>query len=48
MYKELIIELAQENEWVKIQPPCPENTIVDAERSVGYLSISSGTERFTA
>lgn len=35
MYKELIIELAQGNEWVKIQPPCPENTIVDAEKSVG-------------
>ena len=36
MYKELISELAQENAWVKIQPPCSENDIVTAEKAVGY------------
>ena len=36
MYKELINKLAQGNEWVKIQPSCPEKKIVDAEKSVGY------------
>ena len=37
MYKELIAELTQENEWVKIQPPCLENDIDTAEKAVGYL-----------
>lgn len=36
MYKELISELAQENAWVKIQPPCSENDIETAEKAVGY------------
>ena len=37
MYKELIPALTQENEWVKIQPPCSENDINNAEKAVGYL-----------
>lgn len=36
MYKELISELAQENAWVKIQPPCSENDIATVEKAVGY------------
>ncbi len=36
MYKELIIELTQGNEFVKIQPPCPEREIKHAEKIVGY------------
>lgn len=36
MYRELILELTQDNEYVKIQPPCPENEIDSAEKAVGY------------
>ncbi len=36
MYKELISELTQEIKWVKIQPPCPEEAINNAEKAVGY------------
>lgn len=36
MYKELISELTQGNEWVSIQPPCSENDINTAEKEVGY------------
>lgn len=36
MYRELILELTQGNEFVKIQPPCPENEIDNAEKVVGY------------
>lgn len=33
MYKELILELLQGNEWVKIQPPCP---VSEIDQAVGY------------
>lgn len=36
MYKELILELSQGNEYVKIQPPCPKSEIDAAEKAVGY------------
>jgi len=36
MYRELILELTQDNEYVKIQPPCLENEIDNAEKVVGY------------
>ena len=36
MYKELIADLSKENEYVKIQPPCPLEEIERAERVVGY------------
>lgn len=36
MYSELILELSQGNEFVKIQPPCPESEIDGAEKVVGY------------
>ena len=36
MYKELILRLTKENEWVKLQPPCPEKEIREAEKVVGY------------
>lgn len=36
MYRELILELSQGNEFVKIQPPCPESEIDSAEKVVGY------------
>ena len=36
MYKELILELSRENKFVKIQPPCPEEEIAEAEKEVGY------------
>lgn len=36
MYKELILEVSQGSEFVKIQPPCPENEIDNAEKTVGY------------
>lgn len=36
MYRELILELSQGNEFVKIQPPCPESEINGAENAVGY------------
>lgn len=36
MYKELILKLTQDSELVKIQPPCPEDEIDSAEKTVGY------------
>lgn len=36
MYRELISELTKDNEWVKLQPPCPESEITRAEKVVGY------------
>lgn len=36
MYRELILELSKGNEYVKIQPPCPEYAISEAEKTVGY------------
>lgn len=36
MYVELIRELSQGNNYVKIQPPCPESEIDRAERAIGY------------
>lgn len=36
MYRELISELTKDNEWVKLQPPCPESEIARAEKVVGY------------
>lgn len=36
MYIELILELAQGNEFIKIQPPCSEKEIDNAEKVVGY------------
>lgn len=36
MYKELVSELTQGNKWVKIQPPCSESDIDNAEKEIGY------------
>ena len=36
MYRELILELTQGSAFVKIQPPCPEYEIDNAEKTVGY------------
>ena len=36
MYRELILKLTQGNEFVKIQPPCSENEINNAEKVIGY------------
>ena len=36
MYKELILELTQNNEYVKIQSPCTGEEIEKAEKAVGY------------
>lgn len=36
MYRELILNLSKENNWVKIQPPCPAEEIRHAEQVVGY------------
>lgn len=36
MYKELILDLTQEIEWVKIQPPCSDSDIDNAEKEVGH------------
>lgn len=36
MYRELISELSKSNEFVKIQPPCSEKEIEQAEKSIGY------------
>ena len=36
MYRELILELTKGNEWVKVQPPCSETVISEAEKVVGY------------
>lgn len=37
MYKELIESFAQNNEWVKVQPPQTEENIRATEAVVGYL-----------
>lgn len=36
MYAELISELTKENVFVKIQPPCSEKAINNAEKAVGF------------
>ena len=36
MYKELVQEKSAGNEWVRIQPPCPEAEIEEAESVVGF------------
>ena len=36
MYRELILKLTQDSEFVKIQPSCPESEIDNAEKAVGY------------
>ncbi len=36
MYKELLLGLTQDNEYVKIQPPCSDNEIDNAEKIVGH------------
>lgn len=36
MYRELITELTKDNEFVKLQPPCPDGVIAEAEKVVGY------------
>lgn len=36
MYRELITELTKDNEFVKLQPPCPDGVIAEAEKAVGY------------
>ena len=36
MYRELIAELTKNNEFVEIQPPCPEKEIEKTEKAVGY------------
>jgi len=36
MYKELILELTKDHEFVKVQPPCSENDIDNAEKAIGY------------
>ena len=36
MYRELILQLAQEHRWVKIQPPCLEEEINATEDAVGH------------
>lgn len=36
MYRELITELTKNNEFVKLQPPCPDGVIAEAEKVVGY------------
>ena len=36
MYRELVLELSKGNEWVKVQPPCSEAVISEAEKVVGY------------
>ena len=36
MYRELILQLSQGNNWVQIQPPCPEEEVKTAEDVVGH------------
>lgn len=36
MYRELIAELSQGNNWVEIQSPCPASEIRQAQKVVGY------------
>ena len=37
MYRELVLELTKGNEWVKVQPPCSETVISEAEKSCRIL-----------
>lgn len=36
MYRELVLAYSQNNQWINIQPPCPESEIDRAEKYVGY------------
>jgi len=36
MYRELITGMTEHCAWANPQPPCPEETIAEAERCVGY------------
>lgn len=36
MYKELILKVSKGNDFVKIQPPCPESGIDRVEKAFGY------------
>ncbi|MBQ5825122.1 MAG: SMI1/KNR4 family protein [Clostridia bacterium] len=36
MYKELIEKLTKNNQWAKVQEPCPEEVIRNAEEYVGF------------
>ena len=36
MYKELLEKLTAGNRWAKVQPPCPEKDIREAEKCVGF------------
>lgn len=36
MYRELIGKLIEGHDWAKIQEPCPENEIIQAEKYVGF------------
>lgn len=36
MYKELVLMESAGNEWVQLQPPCPEEEIAEAQRVVGW------------
>lgn len=37
MYREMIEALTEGNKWVKLQAPCPENRITEAEKYVGFV-----------
>ena len=37
MYREMIEALTEGNKWVKLQAPCPENRITEAEEYVGFV-----------
>ena len=36
MYRELIAECSKGCDWSKLQPPCPESEIENAEKYIGY------------
>lgn len=36
MYRELIGDLIKGHDWAKLQPPCPETEIAEAEKYVGF------------
>lgn len=36
MYRELIEEMIRDSRWAKLQPPCPEEKIAEAEQIVGF------------
>lgn len=36
MYRELIQKLTDGHRWAKLQAPCPENELAEAEQSVGF------------